>query len=73
MSKVKFQISEAGYLYTRVQPRSRWQARHVTRKRLVGHISELLREHSARGRLIRRWWQSYLNRIGSRRYTSQHS
>ena len=64
MSETDIEISEAGYVYARIRPRSRRQSRVVAGKRLLGHISELLNEQSPRAKLIRRWWQRHLGRIG---------
>jgi hypothetical protein len=47
---MNFKISESGYIYD-VGAR---------RKRLLGHISLLLKEQNPLGEKIRRWWKAYL-------------
>jgi hypothetical protein len=47
---MSIQISDNGYLYE-VGGR---------RKRLLGHISGLLKEQNTLGEKIRRWWKAYL-------------
>lgn len=62
-------ISDSGYVYERLY-RSGQGHRRLGKKRMLGHISALLNEQSSRAAMMRRWWQSYLNRIGSSRYSS---
>jgi hypothetical protein len=65
MSGADLQLSEAGYVYVRVPSRFRRDSGRIAGRRMLGHISELLRERTYRGALVRRWWRGYLKRINS--------
>jgi hypothetical protein len=56
MAGVKFLITENGYVYQRAVQRGRGRL-------LLGHISELVIEHSQIGQEVRCWWTQYRRRI----------
>jgi len=51
----KFLITENGYVYLRTVRRGRG-------RRPLGHISELVNEHSRIGQEVRCWWTQYRRR-----------
>jgi hypothetical protein len=50
---MSIKISDNGYIYEV----------GAKRKRLLGHISSLLREQNPLGEKIRKWWQAYLKTV----------
>lgn len=59
MSHTRLTISDSGYVYGRKRSNRGMKVRCEAERRL-GHISELLRERTSRGELVRDWWTSYL-------------
>ena len=55
MAANKFLITENGYVYLRTVRRGRG-------RRPLGHISELVNEHSRIGQEVRCWWTQYRRR-----------
>jgi hypothetical protein len=60
MSHCRFVISESGYVYWHI--RGRIQC-HVRNAAPLGHISHLLQQRTPIGKLVRRWWASYLTQL----------
>jgi len=50
---MSIKISDNGYIYEV----------GTKRKRLLGHISLLLKEQNLLGEKIRKWWQAYLKTV----------
>ncbi len=59
----RFLIDEAGYVYERTNPRRLGKCAPGNKgTRLLGHISDLLREQTQLGKAVSRWWPSFIER-----------
>lgn len=59
MTRDGFSISDSGYVYRRTKSKRGLGTRVDAAPRL-GHISDLLRERTPRGELVRNWWTVYV-------------
>lgn len=59
MTRNGFSISDSGYVYRRTKSKRGLGTRVDAAPRL-GHISDLLRERTPGGELVRNWWTVYV-------------